>query len=151
MSTCSDLSIIFDKISAQSLSLQQCLEAEFEALQANQFNTLLSLSEQKQQLVNDLDVLDKARTSLVDGHHFVQILDELDSSHQLSTHWQNVQHKVKKCQQQNAINGQLLHRRNELARETLDLISGRQNSQAATYGPDGLKQDRGQLLNHTKA
>jgi flagellar biosynthesis/type III secretory pathway chaperone len=151
MSTCSDLSSIFDKISAQSLSLQHCLEAEFEALQANQFETLLSLSEQKQQLVNELNALDAARTSLLNGKHFIQSLNELDSSHQLRTHWHSVQLDIQKCQQQNAINGRLLQRRNELARETLEIISGRQNTTATTYGPEGLKQDSGHLLNHTKA
>ncbi len=151
MSTCSDLSVIFDKISAQTLSLQQCLKAEFEALQANQFETLLSLSEQKQQLVNDLNALDATRISLIEGEHFIQSLDELDSSHQLRTHWHSVQQDVQKCQQQNAINGRLLHRRNELARETLEIISGHQNTQATTYGPEGLKQNSGHLLNHTKA
>lgn len=150
MSTCSDLSDIFVQISAQSLGLQQCLEAEFEALQANQFETLLSLSEQKQQLVNDLNALDATRTSLIGGEHFIQSLDELDPSHQLRNHWYSVQQEIQKCQQQNMINGRLLHRRNELARETLEIISGQQNTQATTYGPEGLKQNSGHLLNHTK-
>ena len=140
---------ILDQIAASSADLLQCLIKEHDALSLNQLDKLIPLSEQKQQLVNTLDQLDQQRQNICAKSDFIAYLNNLDSK--LSSHWRLVTKSIEKCKQQNEVNGRLLNRRNSLARETLEIITGRQLDSSNTYGANGQQTNSTSIVTNLEA
>ena len=140
---------ILEKINTLSGQLYQCLVNEHDALSINKIDELLPISEQKQALVTQLDELDKQRLSLSDKKDFMSFLKSIDAN--LMTYWEATKKSVKKCQQQNDINGLLLHRKNSIAKETLEIFTGRKLTTETTYGADGLTNNSNSLVTDIKA
>lgn len=140
---------ILDQIETLSAELLQCLTQEHEALNQNQLDQLVTLSEQKQLLVTQLNHLDQQRLSICNQNDFMTYLNDLDSS--LVSHWQLVTESIQKCQQQNEINGLILNRRNLLARETLEIFTGNKADNNHTYGADGLQTGNSSMVTNVEA
>jgi len=137
-----DIKQILEHISASSTELLQCLIKEHDALSLNQLEKLVPLSEQKQQLVTHLDQLDQQRQAASNQANnnqssFIEYLNSLNSK--LASYWRSVTRTIEKCQRQNEVNGRLLNRQNSLARETLEIITGRKLGSEHTYGANGLQ------------
>lgn len=144
-----DMQQILQQISAASTQLLQCLIKEHDALSLNQLKKLNTLSEQKQQLVTQLDQLDKQRQAASNQGDFIEHLKHLDSK--LVSYWQSVTKLIKKCQQQNEVNGRLLSRRNSLAKETLEIFTGRKLGNNNTYGADGQQNGHASIVTNVEA
>jgi flagella synthesis protein FlgN len=143
-----DMHQLLGKIATASTALLQCLNKEHEALSLNQLDTLIPLAEQKQQLVSQLDQLDQQRQSSCQRVDFITHLNNLDAN--LAANWQSVTQTIKKCQQQNEVNGRLLNRRNALAKETLEIFTGRKLNDSHTYGADGLQTGSASIVTNVK-
>jgi len=140
---------ILDQIAASSSELLQCLIKEHDALSLNQLDKLIPLSEQKQQLVSTLDQLDQQRQSVCAKTDFIDYLNKLDSK--LTSNWRSVRKSIEKCKQQNEVNGRLLNRRNSLARETLEIFTGRKPNSSNTYGADGMQTSNSSIVTNLEA
>lgn len=140
---------ILDQIASSSSDLFQCLTKEHDALSLNQLDKLVPLSEQKQQLVNTLDQLDQQRQASCGQQSFTHYLNTLDPK--LTSHWQSIEKLVKKCQQQNEVNGRLLNRHNSLTREALEILTGKKLNSDHTYGPDGLQTGNSSIVTNIEA
>lgn len=140
---------ILNQIAASSSDLLQCLIKEHDALSLNQLDKLIPLSEQKQQLVAILDQLDQQRLSVCTRSNFIAYLNNIDSK--LASNWRSVTKSIKKCKQQNEVNGRLLNRRNSLARETLEIFTGRKPNSSNTYGADGLQTSNTSIVTNLEA
>lgn len=140
---------ILDQIASSSAELLQCLIKEHQALSLHQVDELLPLSEQKQQLVTTLDQLDQQRKNACNHSDFIAFLNDLDPS--LTKDWLLATGIIKKCQQQNDVNGRLLARRNALARETLEIFTGKKLSGPNTYGSDGLQSGQSSFVTNVEA
>ena len=140
---------ILDQIATSSSDLLQCLIKEHDALSLNQLDKLIPLSEQKQQLVAILDQLDQQRLSACTRSDFIAYLNNIDSK--LASNWRSVTKSIKKCKQQNEVNGRLLNRRNSLARETLEIFTGRKPNSTNTYGADGLQTSNTSIVTNLEA
>ena len=114
---------ILNQIETMSSELLQCLIEEHDALSSNQLDKLVPLSEQKQQMVAKLDQLDQQRQHACGQSDFIQYLNKLDSK--LVSDWKSITDSIKQCQHQNEVNGRLLNRKNSLARETLEIFTGK--------------------------
>jgi len=139
---------ILDKINDLSKQLYQCLVKEHDALSINKTDQLIPISEQKQSLLTQLDELDKQRLSLSGKKDFVLFLKSIDA--RLVSYWEATKKSIKKCQQQNEINGHILNRKNTIAKETLEIFTGRKLTTEATYGPDGLTNNSNSLVTNVK-
>lgn len=140
---------ILEQIAASSAELFQCLTKEHDALSLNQLDKLSLISEQKNTLVNKLELLDQQRQQTCQQQEFTEYLNSIDSK--LTAYWKSVSKVVKKCQQQNEVNGRLLNRRNTLARETLELFTGKKLNNQHTYGADGLQTGKSSIITNVEA
>lgn len=139
---------LLDNIETCSDQLYQCLRDEHDALCNNQYKIIISLAEQKQSLVARLDELDQQRLQLSGNTDFEQFL--ADSSPSLSKPWKALREKILRCQHQNNVNGRILNRRNQMAREMLNIFTGRSNGDETTYGPSGKANFSGPNLTNTQ-
>ena len=140
---------ILVQIEATSTELLQCLIKEHDALSLNQLDKLIDLSDQKQQLVNRLEQLDQQRQATCGQTEFISYLNQLDSK--LASYWRTVSQSIKKCQQQNEINGRILNRRNSLVRETLEIFTGRKLNSGNTYDAKGLQSGNESIVTNVEA
>ncbi|TNF38750.1 MAG: flagellar protein FlgN [Gammaproteobacteria bacterium] len=142
---------ILNDIDQSTQLLLSCLQNEFKALNDKQYDILLSIAEQKQHLIDQLNQLDRQRQQYSDDANFSQYLLQQDSSGRLADAWQTIRANIGKCQQQNSVNGRLLQRYYRLSQETISLLTGRPNNSGTTYGPNGLTQSQSSLLSGTRA
>jgi flagella synthesis protein FlgN len=150
MSLDTNMLSLFNEIAEQSDKLLKCLQDEIEALNSNQYDNLLSLAEVKQSIVSKLDALDKQRQQLAGNTDFISFLHQQTSGSQLIGQWQATQTKIQACKTQNEINGRLLQRRNKLAREAMDIMTGHNSTNETTYGRNGQTQTKAAFLNKTQ-
>ncbi|MFW2374726.1 MAG: flagella synthesis protein FlgN [Gammaproteobacteria bacterium] len=139
---------LLENIESCSDQLYQCLSDEHDALRDNQYESIMSLAEQKQSLVGVLNELDQQRLQLSGTTDFAQFLSR--SRPDLSQVWQTLREKIQRCQQQNEVNGRILNRRNQIARDTLNILTGRSNDDETTYGPSGKANIPGPKLTNTQ-
>ena len=127
-----------------------CLQNELKALNDKQYESLINIAQEKQQLVDRLDMLDNQRKQHDNSVNFSDYLMQQDRSGKLARQWDSIRGTIKECQQQNIVNGQLLQRYRRLSQETINLLSGRPVNTDTTYGPNGLKQGQGSLISDTR-
>jgi flagella synthesis protein FlgN len=141
---------LFNEIAEQSDKLLKCLYDEMEALNTNQYDNLLSLAEVKQSIISKLDALDKQRQQLAANTDFISFLHQQPNGSQLIDQWKTTQTKIQACKTQNEINGKLLQRRNKVAREAMDIMTGHDSTSETTYGRNGQTQTKSAFLNKTQ-
>lgn len=139
---------LLENIETCSDQLFQSLNDEHNALCNNQYEVILSLAEQKQSLVTRLDELDQQRLQLSGNSDFKQFLAH--SHPNLSQTWLALREKIRRCQHQNEVNGLILNRRNQMAREMLNIFTGRCNGDETTYDPSGKANYSGPNLTNTQ-
>ncbi|MDH5483895.1 MAG: flagellar protein FlgN [Gammaproteobacteria bacterium] len=150
MSLNTDIPTLFNAINEHSDKLLKCLQDEMTALNSNQYENLLSLAEVKQSIITRLDTLDNQRQQLTGNTDFTSFLQQQVNSQQLVKQWQATQVKIQACKNQNEINGRLLQRRNKLAREVMDIMTGHNSTNETTYGRNGQTQTKAAFLNKTQ-
>lgn len=148
MSTTTLKSVLQD-IGQSTEDLLRCLHSELKALNDKQYETLIEIAQQKQQLVERLDMLDNQRKQFDSSKNFSGYLLRQDPTGKLAQDWDSTRDNIKQCQQQNIVNGRLLQRYHRLSQETIKLLSGQSLNSDTTYGPNGLKQGQGSLLSDT--
>ena len=139
---------LLENIETCSEQLHQCLRDEHDALCNNQYEVIMTLAEQKQSLVSRLDELDQQRLKLSEDMEFAQFLTHSQPS--LSNTWDRLREKILHCQHQNEVNGRLLNRRNQMAREMINIFTGRGIADETTYGPSGKTSFSGPNLTKTQ-
>ena len=139
------------EIAENADKLLACLNQELETLNSNDYKALVSIANEKQVLIQLLDNLDKKRQSLSPDSDYSEYLKQLDITESLVNDWNQILEKIKQCNHQNEINGRLINRMNQIARETLDLFTGRDSNADVTYSPEGLKQGMNTRLTNTRA
>ena len=127
-----------------------CLQNELKALNDKQYESLIMIAQEKQQLVERLDMLDNQRKQFDSSKNFSDYLIQQDRSGKLAGQWVSIRDTIKECQQQNIVNGRLLQRYHRLSQETINLLSGRTANTDTTYGPNGLKQGQHSLISDTQ-
>lgn len=145
------LESILKDIDHSTGQLLNCLQDELKALNEKQYESLITIAQNKQQLVEQLEKLDIKRRQFDDSKNFSDYLLQQDTSGKLAAYWNLVRDKIKKCQQQNGVNGRLLQRYHRLSRDTMSLLCGKPLNNDATYGPNGLRLGQQSLLSDTQA
>ena len=151
MSSVADLKSLLENIQNLSGTLHNCLRNENQALTGKDYQALLTVAEEKQQLIDRLNELDQQRERYCAEREFGAFLNKLDNSQQLSGIWEKVRQTVKQCRDQNEINGRLLQRQNRITRETMELLTGRTPSSDTTYGPNGMTKGNNSMLSDVEA
>ena len=145
-----DIKNIQDEIVQQADALLACLHKEFEILNSHDYESLIPIANQKQELVQSLDALDNKRQSLTDTD-YSGYLKQIDTSGLLLKHWNLTLETIKQCNHQNEVNGRLINRLDQISRETLDIFTGHNSSADITYSSEGLKQGTSARLTNIRA
>ncbi len=143
---------ILTQIATFSEQLKDILMKEFETLNKQDFDQLMSLTSQKQHLLTELEKCEQQRIELSNSHHsFKDYLQQQDNAKALLTQWQDIREQLKACREQNEINGRLLHKKQQLSDDMLSLLNGQQNQSPATYEADGSQHKSASILGNTQA
>jgi flagella synthesis protein FlgN len=138
-------------ILTESRKLLVCLQTENDLLSAKQFAELTELAQEKQLLVDKLNQLDNQRASFSQNTEFSRFLKNIDPALSLLKLWQVIQSTIGECQRLNEVNGRLLQRQHQMARETMELLTGQQISQEKTYNAKGLTASHGSMITNVEA
>ncbi len=133
-----------------SKQLILCLDRENACLIARDYDQLMDIAANKQQLLEQLERLDEARQSQVADADFNDYLKTRGTT-RLDSLWQALKTNIQQCARKNEVNGRLLQRQNRLTRETMELLTGRNISQAATYDAKGMTSAQDSLLPNIEA
>lgn len=118
--------ILLHEIDKTCRQLLACLQQEFDSLSQRQYSALITLSQSKQLLVEQLNTLDEqVRASKNITQH---------------PHWPALRNTLQQCHIQNAGNGRLLARSYQLSKETLGILTGQGKTSDATYNQAGIQQ-----------
>ena len=137
----------FDKVRL----LLDCLESEHCALQNQAMNSLDDVILEKNELVKQLESLDKKRAEITridlsgetnNGNNMSELpmsklLGRLDTSGKLEELWKDIQETLSDCKQANLRNGQLLQRMGKSTAEVLNVLLPRDESASNTYSASG--------------
>ena len=145
-----DIKNIQDEIVQHADALLACLHKEFEILNSDDYENLIPIANEKQELVQLLDALDNKR-QLLTGTDYSGYLKQIDNSGLLLKHWNLTLEKIKLCNHQNEVNGRLINRLDQISRETLDIFTGHNSSADITYSSDGSKKGSSARLTSTSA
>ena len=146
-----ELKNILETILVQSHKLHQCLKQESDFLATKNYTELAELAKEKQQLVDELNQLDKQRESFAHNTEFSLFLKNLDPALSLAKIGEGIQSNIRQCQYLNEMNGRVLQRHQRIARETVELLTGRQISQAGTYDANGVALSQGSMFTNVEA
>ena len=147
----SSLESVLQDIGHSAEQLLCCLQNELKILNDKQYESLMMIAQEKQKLVEHLDLLDNQRKQFDSRKNFSDYLLQQDTSGKLVRQWDSIRNTIKKCQQQNIVNGRLLQRYHRLSQETISMLSGRPANTDTTYGPNGLKLGQSSLISDTRA
>ena len=132
-----NVDILLHEIEHACQQLLSCLQQEAEVLGQRHYDSLISLSQPKQLLIEKLDALDEqVKTNKAVLQH---------------ARWPNLRHNLQQCQLQNASNGRLLARSYQISQETLSILSGRGKVCDTTYNASGFKQTSTASLSNVTA
>lgn len=141
---------LLHRIHQLSEQLLDCLQQEKQALDSNQYETLNTVAEHKQGLLDQLEQLDAQRMHLSENKPFNEfIAGSGDPS--LIRGWNLTRDIIARCQQQNEINGRLLNRQGQIHTDIIALLSGNRTQTDQTYNAQGSQSKSATLLNNVKA
>jgi flagellar biosynthesis/type III secretory pathway chaperone len=129
--------ILLHEINQTCQQLLACLHQEFASLSQREYQTVLTLSQSKQLLVEKLDALDE------------QVRNS--KSIQQHTRWPALRNTLQECHLQNASNGKLLARSYQLSKETLGILTGQGKTSDTTYNLTGIQQSSASTLANVTA
>lgn len=144
---------ILTHIATFSEQLKNILHKEFETLNQQNFDQLMSLTSKKQSLLAELEAFEQQRLQLSSAYaSFNDYLLQQADSKELLKQWEMIRQQLKDCREQNEINGRLLQKKQQLSSEMLGLLSGnQQDNSPATYEADGTQQKPASILGNTQA
>ena len=124
--------------------LHDCLMQEFQALQDNNAESLITISKTKEQRVLQLNQLESERQQLLHqsslrADQFNDWLANLDPNNELSQQWSEITDKLHLCQKQNTTNSIICEKQAENIQEVLQLLAGHDEHLTNTYSADGTK------------
>lgn len=129
--------LLLQEIEQTCQQLLACLHQEFASLSQREYQTVLTLSQSKQLLVEKLDALDEqVRNSKNIQQH---------------TRWPALRNTLQECHLQNASNGKLLARSYQLSKETLGILTGQGKTSDTTYNLSGIQQSAASTLANVTA
>jgi flagellar biosynthesis protein FlgN len=127
----------------QAAELVTLLEQERDALAQRDANSLLQVVAEKESSLAQLDSFASERASLLqqagyspDRDGFLAMLDG-EPSGCLQERWQAVETLLKRCRQQNQINGKMLDISQVQTRQLLSVLLGRENGGNELYDQNG--------------
>ena len=129
--------ILLHEVDQTCQQLLACLHQEFDSLSQREYQTVLTLSQSKQLLVEKLDTLDEQ------VHNSKSI--------QQHTRWPALRNTLQECHLQNASNGRLLARSYQISKETLGILTGQGKNSDTTYNPSGIQQSSTSSLGNVTA
>lgn len=141
---------LLKSIQQHSQQLNDCLQLEKKALDANQYERLCELAIEKQSLLDQLQALDGQRATSVSDKDFNTFIAN-SNDQTLISQWGRTREIIRLCQQQNEVNGRLLYKRNKLNQETIAILSGRDKQTAQTYNAQGGQSNSNSMLDGIKA
>lgn len=141
---------LLQSIQQHSQQLKACLEQEKQALDDQQYDQLILISEKKQVLLEQLTDLETQRANLSPGVQFNEFIASSGNT-TLIRQWNNTRGIIARCQQQNAINGRLLNRQQQVNQDLISLLSGRKRQTEQTYNAQGSQGSSTSLLGDIKA
>jgi len=143
---------ILTQIATFSEQLKDILSKEFETLNAQDFDQLMSLTRTKQNLLAELETVEQQRLQLSSAYaSFNDYLQQQNEGKQLLNQWNIICQQLKECREQNEINGRLLQKKQQLSNEMLGLLSGQKDASPVTYEADGTQQKAASILGNTEA
>ena len=138
-----DLQAVLNDVLDLSKQLILCLDRENACLITRKYDQLMQNAQQKQQLVDELDALDRQRQAMADGKPFERLVANNTTLDKL---WTAIQSNIQICTEKNEVNGRLLQRQSRLTRETMEILTGRNLSSEKTYDASGRTSTQGSLL-----
>ncbi|MGV6852438.1 MAG: flagella synthesis protein FlgN [bacterium] len=131
---------------AQKLS--QLLDTEYQTLSTGNAEMLISISEQKQNLVTKIEQHNKQRSFIIAGSGYPNQADniatltsDLGDQHTVSLKWQKLLSLVTTIRQQNIINGGIIQVSLQRNRNALSILTGRDKNETDTYTAIGKHND----------
>lgn len=137
--------------------LNECLLTELETLQSSNAEELLSISETKATLMQELTELDAKRKELTLANRittkeqYLLWLEQLDPTKALTEQWLDVSKQIMACQDQNITNGIISENMASASQQALNIISGNDNPIHSTYTSNGKKPKQASSLHKTTA
>lgn len=128
---------LLQDMDATCQQLLTSLLEEFNALSKREYQSLLTIAQTKQLLVEKLDTIDEQVRA---RNHIQQ-----------HPHWPASRNMLQQCQQQNASNGRLLARSFQINREALNILTGQGKTSNTTYNPSGIQQSTASTMSNVTA
>ena len=123
--------------------LLKTLKQEHEVLSSGDVDTLLTTTEEKQQLLHKLELHMSGVTGFLcdeglgtDMAAIPELLEQLPANSPLQKLWPALQQLSSRCQDQNEINGGIVTLNQRHTREALNILKGNQSA-GDTYGKQG--------------
>lgn len=134
--------------------LYEILIQEKNHLANNEVDQLEANTRQKEQLLTQLERCAKERKHFLPAENndeFMQVVHHYESplKDELLQDWQNLQDKLKQCQEQNEINGTVLNINMHNTRRIFDILFG-QSDRVVTYDKSGATQSKADGQGHIK-
>ena len=141
---------LLQNIQQHSQKLLDLLAQEKLALDNDQLERLNEISNQKQSLLTQLNQLDKQRAASSTDKNFNDFIAN-SNNQALINQWKVTRKVIAECQQQNVINGRLIHKRSQINKDILSILSGRSEQDCETYNAQGNQAASASLLGGIKA
>lgn len=139
--------------------LNELLRVEYDVLNTQRSEEVHTLSEKKQNLLLDLEVLNRSWQDFLRGQgaeftlegiaKTMETLEKMDSQ-QLPSLWQQLGELSRTCQQQNTINGAVVTLRQQVTKQALEILRGQSMGGGDVYDNKGGQKSAGGL-GHTIA
>lgn len=135
--------------------LQNLLKDEYAALSQKDIEKLEKTVSGKHDEINNLIMLNQelldvfsAQGIEVNENGLAEFFSEnaIDKNHPVGMTWRQVQSTLADCHRQNQVNGKIIASSKMTNETLLNMLTGRQENQAGTYGPQGqaMKHDSSQ-------
>lgn len=139
--------------------LVHLLQDEYEVLKHRDAGNLDDITQQKQQLVEMLEIANHQWQDALHKSHIKITLAEIseglrqcdpENKYDLLSAWEQLAQLAKECQRQNMVNGAILVLRQQATQQTLDILRGKLPGED-TYGPAGHTKNGGDSKSLAKA
>ncbi len=146
-----ELLSLLKNIQQQSLELLEQLKQEKQALDDNQTEKLRDISTQKQRQLEQLQALEHQRTGYISSNTDFNQLIASSKNQALIKQWSETRGAIKNCQQQNEINGRILHKQGQMNLDILSILTGHSQHSEQTYSSNGSQSRSSSLFDGIKA
>ena len=152
-----NITTLFTQMHHCADQLNECLLEERSHLKDNNSEGLISSSQTKEVLMQQLGSLEAQRKESFSDRNinckadYLLWLDTLDPSKELRNQWLEISKKIINCQKTNASNGIITEKMSLASQEILNVLSGNNLPANNTYTASGKKPDSAASLHNTTA